>query len=277
MESAGTEHRGQLGSVPVFWHEAPPATDPPVVYLHGVPSDADDWLPFLEHTGGLAPDLPGFGRSGKQAELDYSIAGYSRFLDSFLAAHALDRVSLVVHDWGAAGLALAQERPERVERLVVIGAVPFLPGYRWHRVARLWRTPLLGELAMGFTSRRLLRRSLRAAVPRGHAAADALADRAWERFDHGSQRAILKLYRSAPPAELERAGARLGDVAAPALVVWGEEDPFLPVRFAHAYADALGGPAEVEVAEGAGHWPWLDRPELVQRVVRFLSPTLAGD
>ncbi len=56
-------------------------------------------------------------------------------------------------------------------------------------------------------------------------------------------------------------------MTAPALVVWGDADPYLPVGFADAYAAALGGPATVERIEGAGHWPWLDRPELVDRVV----------
>ena len=47
---------------------------------------------------------------------------------------------LVVHDWGVVGLLWAMRHPERVERLVVMNAVPFLPGYRWHRTARIWRT-----------------------------------------------------------------------------------------------------------------------------------------
>ena len=40
----------------------------PVLYVHGVPTSSDDWLPFLDRTGGLAPDLLGFGRSAKAAE-----------------------------------------------------------------------------------------------------------------------------------------------------------------------------------------------------------------
>jgi pimeloyl-ACP methyl ester carboxylesterase len=125
---------------------------------------------------------------------------------------------------------------------------------------------------MGFTTRRLLRRGLREAVPHDREAADALAARAWERFDHGTQRAILKLYRSAPPDELARAGERLGAITSPALVVWGDDDPFLLTRFAHEYARALGGGrARTEIAECAGHWPWLDRPELVDRITSFIT------
>ena len=50
-------------------------------------------------------------------------------------------------------------------------------------------------------------------------------------FDHGTQRAILRLYRSAPSEVLEEAGERLSPVTAPTLVLWGEQDPYIPARF----------------------------------------------
>jgi pimeloyl-ACP methyl ester carboxylesterase len=80
---------------------------------------------------------------------------------------------------------------------------------------------------------------------------------------------VLKLYRSSPPEVLARARIRLADIDAPALVLWGADDRYLPTRFAHAYGEELGG--EVEVVDGAGHWPWIDKPELVERVCGFLS------
>jgi pimeloyl-ACP methyl ester carboxylesterase len=265
------ERRADVGGIEVFWREAP-STDgkAPVVYVHGVPTNSDDWVPFLERTGGLAIDLPGFGRSGKPNDFPYGIEGYAGYLDAWLAKAGVDSYRLVVHDWGAVGLALAQLAPERVERLVVINAVPLLPGYRWHRVARAWRTPLVGELVMGLSFKRFLRRSLR-----GTTAVDdppeELVDSIWRHFDHGTQRAILKLYRSAPPDVLAAEGEKLGDIEAPALVVWGDPDPYLPTEFAQRYADALGGPARVEVIPGAHHWPWVGRPETVDLVAGFLA------
>src|SRR3954471_13064904 len=142
------ERTEEVAGLSLHWRQQ---GDTPIVYVHGVPGSSSDWLPFLERTGGFAPDLPGFGTSDKPPHFDYSIDGYARWLDSYLEAVGAARLSLVVHDWGAVGLALAQAAPERIERLVLINAVPFLPGYRWHRVARIWRTPLGGELAMGFT------------------------------------------------------------------------------------------------------------------------------
>jgi pimeloyl-ACP methyl ester carboxylesterase len=100
---------------------------------------------------------------------------------------------------------------------------------------------------------------------------DPFIDDLWPDFDHGTQRAILKLYRSAPPDVLAKAGDRLGAIDAPALVLWGEDDHFLPHRFAHEYAEALGGDARVEVVPGAIHWLWLERPEVVGTVADFLT------
>jgi pimeloyl-ACP methyl ester carboxylesterase len=181
-----------------------------------------------------------------------------------------------VHDWGCVGLLWAQRFPERVERLVVIDAVPLLPGYRWHKVARLWRTRGAGEIAMGATSRRTLKQGTREAAGAAGVMPDDWLDDTIAHFDVGTQRAILRLYRSSPPAKLAKAGAGLGRITCPAYVVWGARDPYISPRFASAHAEALGGPTEVEVVDGAGHWPWLDEPELVGRICTFLDAGRTG-
>jgi pimeloyl-ACP methyl ester carboxylesterase len=276
-----SDHEGEIdapsaahGALPVFWRSAPVAAEirgPAVpLYLHGVPSNSDEWLTFLERTGGLAPDLPGFGRSGKPGSLRYTIAEYDRFIERFLQETDVERVKLVVHDWGAVGLAFAQRLPERVERLVIVNAVPFLPGYRWHRIARVWRTPGLGELAMGTTSRFTLRLISREANATPGPMPEAWLDSVIEHFDQGTQRAILRLHRSSPSDVLAAAGERLGQLEMPALVVWGAKDPYIPAGFGRAYADALPHAELIELAD-AGHTPWLDRPDVVERVVDFLS------
>ncbi len=277
-----SEHNARIGELPVYWRSASAPGDgrgegepsdkarPPVLYLHGVPTNSDEWPAFLARSGGLAPDLPGFGRSGKPGHFDYSIAGYAGFLERFLDLVEVERVRLVVHDWGAVGLAFAQRHPERIARLVVMNAVPLLPGYRWHRVARVWRTPLLGELAMGSTIRWTLRRASREANVAEGPLPEAWLDMVLDHFDQGTQRAILRLYRSAPSAELARAGGALGDIGAPALVVWGMRDPYIPANFAQEYAQALGGAELLELPD-AGHWWWLDRPDAIERVIGFLE------
>jgi pimeloyl-ACP methyl ester carboxylesterase len=267
---------GAHGGLPVFWRSAGAdaggaSTDGAVpLYLHGVPTNSDEWVPFLERSGGLAPDLPGFGRSGKPGSLSYTIDEYDRFIERFLDLAGVERVRLVVHDWGAVGLAFAQRLPERVQRLAIVNAVPFLPGYRWHRTARIWRTPVLGELAMGSTTRRTMRLASRESNVTPGPMPEWWLQSVLEHFDQGTQRAILRLYRSSPPAVLAAAGSRLGELRMPALVVWGMRDPYLPARFGKQYAGAIAGAELLELPQ-AGHWPWLDDPLALERIVEFLS------
>jgi pimeloyl-ACP methyl ester carboxylesterase len=288
----------------VFWRGAPTPTGAAVpLYLHGVPNSSDEWVapgeqrwrvppwrrwwrrgrpqderveaaPYasglLERTGGLAPDLPGFGRSGKPGSLSYTIAEYDRFIERYLDELGVERVSLLVHDWGAVGLAFAQRHPERVARLAIVNAVPFLPGYRWHRTARMWRTPGLGELSMGTINSATLR-----LISRESNVTPGPMPRAWQagvldHFDQGTQRAILRLYRSSPPEALAAAGERLAELRMPALVVWGMRDPYIPARFAAAYAQALPNAELLELPD-AGHWPWFDRPDVLDRLAEFMS------
>jgi pimeloyl-ACP methyl ester carboxylesterase len=282
---------GAHAGLPVFWreaafdpvHEETPATGACAgvrdvskrggpgapLYLHGVPTSSDDWVEFLARGGGIAPDLPGFGRSGKPGSLRFTIDEYADFIESFLDLVGIERDSLVMHDWGALGLMFARRHPERIDRLVLINAVPFLPGYRWHRTARIWRTPVLGELSMGSIGPRALRLLSKEANAAPGPMPDSWQQSVLAHFDQGTQRAILRLYRSSPPEVLAAAGARLGELRVPSLVVWGVRDPYIPARFGRAYAELLG--AELVELEDAGHWPWLDRPDMIDRVAAFLS------
>jgi pimeloyl-ACP methyl ester carboxylesterase len=257
------ERIAELDESPVHWWEA---GDQPILWLHGVPNAGEMWRGFLACCGGVAVDAPGFGESGKRADLDYSIPGYGRFVERFLDHLGWERCRLVGHDWGGAfALAFAQRQPERVERLALINSVPFLPGYRWHRMARLWRRRAVGELVMGSTNRFSLR------LGRGFIGLpETFDDEVLRHFDQGTQRAILRLYRSAPEDVLAAAGRRLADVSAPALVVWGDRDPYIAPRFGDGYAAALGD-ATVEHLPDAGHWPWLERPDLVSRICAWIA------
>lgn len=251
------ERHTEVSGIEVHRREA---EDAPILYVHGVPTASWDWEPLLGRSGGVAPDLPGFGQSAKPGDFDYSIPGYDRFLEAFCDHIGLERFSLVVHDWGSVALAFAQRFPERIERLMMFSSVPLLPGFEWHRVARAWRTPVLGELTMGFSTRWGFRRTL----PR------AIADRAYDDFDHGTQRAILRLYRSASPEVLARHGERLGRLRCPALILWPSDDPYIGAEFGGRFADALGGEVELEMVTG-GHWTWLSQPAVLDRAAAFLG------
>jgi pimeloyl-ACP methyl ester carboxylesterase len=245
------EHTIEIAGSPVFYRQAEHVGDgDPVLFIHSVPTSSDDWLEMLPVAGGVAVDLPGFGRSGKGGQLDYSPPAYADFLERFLRMLELDRVAIVAHGWGAAfALMLTMARPERVSRLALVDAVPLIDGFAWPGPVRWWRPLVLGSPA---------------AWPENRVKA------IWDQFDQGTQRALLRLHRSVDVGDLAAAGRGLEQVEVPVLIAWGEADPWLDIRFADAYATRLPE-ATVRRVAGAGHWPWLEDPVLAAELIAFAS------
>jgi pimeloyl-ACP methyl ester carboxylesterase len=245
----------------------------PVVYCHGNPTHGEDWVPFMERGGpSIAIDMPGWGRSDRPdtARFDYSMYGLSAFLERCLEELGVTRRKLVVHDWGSLALIGAQRRPDLVEKLAIVNVIPLLPGYRWHWVAQIWRRRPFGEIANATTTRRSLALTMRQAMGDRRPPPPELVDTVWKYWDKGTQAATLALYRHADPDRLATAGKDQARLTCPALVLWGDRDPYLPTKFCEAYARVLPN-SSFEAIEGAGHWPWIDDARVVDRVLSFTS------
>lgn len=259
------EHTINLDDSPVYYRRAE-RSGMPTLYLHGIPTSSDDWLEFLARTGGTALDLIGFGRSGKGGHLDYSLNGLAGFVERFLEHLGVQELQLVGHDWGAAvALTFAARNPNRARRLVLCNPAPVDDPSGWPALLRWWRRPGLGELLMGATNKLMLARTLRRGSVREDAWPDARVTAVWDQFDQGTQRAILRLVRSAGKDMVGGRGPR-----PPVVILWGDADPWYPPAVADEYAVRLPG-TTVERIAGAGHWPWLDRPEVVDRVAALLE------
>src|SRR3546814_13217259 len=102
-------------------------------------------------------------------------------------------IDIVGHDWGALiAQRVAMLRPDLIRSWAVSNAV-IDPDYRGHRIARIWNTPILGELFMALSKPAALAKGL---VRQGMPAAIADEEAAqWANKD--KRRAILRLYRSA--------------------------------------------------------------------------------
>ena len=245
-----------------------------VVFVHGNPGSSRDWETLLPAVGefarAIAFDLPGFGTADKPKDFNYSVDGYAAFVDQALSELRVDRAHLVLHDFGGPiGLAWAAAHPEKLASAVLIDT-GVLVGYRWHILARIWRTRVLGELFQATATRRafhmLTGRGNPRPLPR------AFVDRMFDDYDRGTKRAVLKLYRatSDPDGQARRLISVLRPLDRPALVVWGRHDPYIGVEVAERQREAFPS-AEVNVLDGSGHWPFADDPERVASlVVSFL-------
>lgn len=251
-----------------------------VVFVHGNPGSADDWRALLlacgTHSRALALDLPDFGETIAPAGFDHTLAGYVAFLERALRALEVERAHLVLHDFGGPiGMVWAAAHTEQLTSVTLIDT-GILPGYRWHRMARIWRTPVLGELVQALTTRSGFRRLVAASEPRG--LPREFVERMSDQYDRRTKRAVLELYRSTddPGAAATEFAAWMAPKDIPALVVWGQGDAYLPCAYAERQRDAFPR-ARVHVLEGSGHWPFADAPEAVERLlVEFLADVRAA-
>ncbi len=126
----------------------------PLVFLHGNPTSSYLWRNVIPRLAGegrcLAPDLIGMGKSGKP-DIAYRFDDHARYLDAWFDALALERVTLVIHDWGSAlGIHWAKRHGERVRGIAMMEAI--LRSIPWEEfpkeIAELFRgfrTPGVGE------------------------------------------------------------------------------------------------------------------------------------
>ena len=248
-----------------------------VVFVHGNPDAGSDWMPLMSRVAevamAVAPDLPGFGNADPRPDGDYTIYGYGRFLDGVISRLGIDRVHLVAHDFGGPfAAAWAADHPQKVASVTFINTGVLL-GYRWHRMARVWRTPVLGELSMRFITERMAVKILARENPR--------LSLAWVQTIVGhlmpdkTRKAVLRLYRSTRPGDMDQLAARLRQHDHDAQVLFGDADAYIPVEMARRQVEVFPRGA-VRVLPGLGHGCGLENTELVaDHLLAFLKEKLA--
>jgi pimeloyl-ACP methyl ester carboxylesterase len=250
---------------------------PAVLFVHGMAGSSASWRPVLpdvgEHLRWLAPDLPGHGRSDKP-RTDYSLGAQAAFLRDLMATFGIERATVVGTSLGG-GIAMqfAYQHPEWCERLVLVCAgglgeevMPLL------RAFALPGADLLLPLALQPVVRTVVEAATGVVGKVGLRPAPATVE-VWRSYtsllDPGTREAFIHTLRSVIDVRGQRVSAtdRLylaEDV--PTMLIWGSEDPIIPVAHAHEAHEAIPG-SRLEVFEGAGHFPYAEDPRRFARVL----------
>jgi pimeloyl-ACP methyl ester carboxylesterase len=134
----------------VFYRESGPADAPAILLLHGFPSSSHmfrDLIPLLSPLFRVvAPDLPGFGRSGMPARgsFAYTFDALAGVIDRFTEKVGLTRFAMYVFDYGApVGWRLAIKHPERIAAIVSQNGNAYEEGLSegWNPIQAYWRDP----------------------------------------------------------------------------------------------------------------------------------------
>lgn len=243
----------------------------PVLLLHGFASNREVWdsiEPELRRTRRtINVDLPGFGGSSRTPG-DYSPVAIAADLTRVLDQLGAQTVDIVAHSWGSAiALALALAAPERVRRLVLVGAWCFdeqvPPFLRW-----AWAGGVGEALFTTFYRERPEDRFPLAFEDPGLVSPKMVEAirRSFER--PGTTRAALAAVRGMRFLQLER---RYHQVVQPTLLLWGRNDRVARPRFGEELAKRLPD-ARLITFPRVGHFPMLESPGRTRRaIVKFLA------
>ena len=148
-----------LTQVPVLdstmaYREAGKPSSPTVLFLHGNPTSSYIWrniIPLVAPVAhGIAPDLIGFGQSGKP-DIEYRFFDHVRYLDAFIDKTGISSAYVVAQDWGTAlAFHLAARRPEFIRGLAFMEFIRPMPTWNeFHpdavEIFKKFRTPGVGE------------------------------------------------------------------------------------------------------------------------------------
>ncbi|MDP2709661.1 MAG: alpha/beta fold hydrolase [Solirubrobacteraceae bacterium] len=249
---------------------------PAIVFLHGLSGCWQNWLesipPLAADHRVIAIDLPGFGESPMPAE-PITVSGYARLVVELLDALGVQRATIVGNSMGGfVGCELAIRFPARVQRLVLVAAAGLSLRHMRHERKRGLRARIENLLFFGLG---LLARHTDLVVRSPHL-----------------RRGLLLLIVAHPerlsgPLILEQAhGAgkpgfddaldamtaypirdRLGEIACPTLIVWGQEDRLVPVRDAAEFAWLIPDARKLVYAD-SGHMVMLEHPARFNADVR---------
>jgi len=251
---------------------------PPVLLLNGSGPSALHMLPMLEKVDGfwaIAVDRPGFGLSDPvDVPPEKFRQGAVEFVDRVLDGLGLDDAVIGGNSMGGTiSTWYALARPERVRKLLLIGASPLFPGTSVPAMLRMVATPvgtLLGKLMK--PSPKLVVQNMKAfgegeTITRYPELIDAQVVAGGDKTYADTSTAELKTVISVRgfKPEFQLSFDDLRRIKAPTQIVWGTNDPLGGADVANAISAVIPD-ARLELLE-AGHGPWFGHPDKVAKLI----------
>lgn len=248
---------------------------PALVLLHGLFSSLhiwDKWVNRLQDRYRVIRlDLPNFSLTGPFPDHKVDDQAYMRFLEDFVTALQLERFHLAGNSLGGYfACQYASRYPQHVSKLVMLNAA----GYLFVPPAALlvWGIPLLGRIADHVETPYSCCASL---VRRAYADPGKIGANEIQRYHEllhrdGNRAATGRLIRHIR----NRIGfdtSRVHLLTMPTLIMWGDQDHWIPVRHAQRYHQAIPG-SKLIIYPDVGHMPMEEIPEQSTRdLIQFLE------
>lgn len=266
----------EVDGATVHYQEFGNQTDPTLLLIHGYTASTYVWraaAPLLADADFhvVAVDLLGFGYSDKPAWFDYTIAAQARMIERFMNRVGIGKATVVGSSYGGAvASTLALDYAERVERLVLVGAVCNDEALA-HPLLKLAAIPGIGEILAPFLldSKTLSKARMR----------ETLAASSHHLIDEERVEAVVRPLKAKDAHHSVLASARRWDanriqqdahlINQPTLLIWGADDAVIPVRHGQCLYDAMLN-SRLVILNDCGHLPQEEKPErFVELVADF--------
>lgn len=248
----------------------------PLLLIHGLGASCDYWRYNIRALSQgcrvYAFDLPGCGRSDKEID-EFSLDFAGEFVAAFMDAVGVDRASLVGNSLGGAvSLQFAIHYPHRLDKLVLVSSGGL--GRELGLSFRLFKIPLLGELmAWAWSTKPGVRRTLRSIVYDPQIIGDDFVDQLAELTPlPGAKEMLLSVAQAGIDfwgqnmRLLEPLLRRVPEIEAPTLIIWGAQDPVIPVAHAHIAHRVIKN-SQLHIFDHCGHVPQIEMPEEFNQLV----------
>jgi pimeloyl-ACP methyl ester carboxylesterase len=257
---------------------------PVLLLVHGLAGSALTWrhvmTPLAERFTVIAPDLLGQGRSDKP-RAEYSLGAHADTLRCLLGALGHERATFVGQSLGGGVvMQLAYRFPECCERLVLVNSGGL--GREVNLILRLLSLPSAEFVFPLICTPRLRDAASWVGKWLGRAGVRSTAAREemWRSYaslvDAESRHAFFRSLRDVIDRRGQAVSAlgRLHHAAQmPTLIIWGAQDPIIPVSHARTAHEAIPG-SRLVIFEGVGHYPPCEAPEaFVETLVDFMAST----
>ncbi len=280
---AANSHFTYIDGMRVHFQEFGSESDPTVLLIHGYTASTYVWrstAPLLAAAGFrvLAIDLIGFGYSDKPGGFEYTIGSQADIVVRFLDRLGIGQATMVGSSYGGAVAASAAlDHPERVAKLILVGAV-INDEAKEHILMRMAALPLIGELLTPFVldSRSLTKRRMYTSFDgSGHGLIDdervnsvlrplAAAD---------AHRSVLATARN---WHADRIEDDLGYIQQPTLIIWGDNDRVIRIENGYKLHSSVLH-SKFVVIRNCGHIPQEEHPRIfTDLMIGFIKDPRAG-
>jgi len=235
---------------------------PAILVLHGWGGSSDSWIDvqdILANQGYnvIVPDFPGFGKSITPLE-PWSLSDYTKWMIDFINYLKIERFYLVAHSFGGRiAIKFATQYPEKIKSLILCDSAGIKPKPGFKTRLIYW-TARIGNAI--FTPKHLAR----------------FRDGAQNFFyiflrhkDYVKANSTMK--ETIKKVLEEDLLTELSQIKVKTLIVWGDDDKLVPVRYAYIFKEKIEN-SEIKLLPEIGHSPHLEAPEkLAEIITDFLS------